>query len=289
MQNCQDYIRTLASSFPPSSLSSLSPPTSIIVIGCGQPDVIPMYIRATESPFPIYADPTRRLYDMLGMTKTLHLGSHAPDYMQRSMFSMALSSFLQEIKSGRKMLSGGDYRQVGGEFLFSGGKVTFCKRMKNTRDHAEVPEIRKHLGLDRAANSASDEEKPAFAKKRWSTSGLSGGLGRRLSSRRRSWAPSRRRSGYREAKGSPPRNAMQELKEEEAVANGSATPEDALAKLEGKGPAKEVETEHTPIHEHANGYATGEIREEKIASGPVMNGSADGHMTNGTTNGHVTA
>ena len=248
-----------------------------------------MYTRATESPFPIYADPTRKLYDMLGMTKTLNLGSHAPDYMQKSIFSMAVSSFLQEIRSGRKMLSGGDYRQVGGEFLFSGGKVTFCKRMKNTRDHAEVPEVRKHLGLDRAADAVSRDEKPPFAKKRWSTSGLGSELGRRLSSRRRSWAPSRSKSGYREAKGSPPRNAMQELKEEEFGVNGSATPEDALAKLEGKGSAGETEAKDAPIYEHVNGHVNGASGEEKPTNGAITNGSADALGMNGTMNGHITA
>ncbi|KAL6715429.1 hypothetical protein ACLMJK_006390 [Lecanora helva] len=299
--NCQDYLRTLASEIPSSDLASLSPPTSIVVIGCGQPELIPMYYRQTDCPFPIYADPTRKLYDMLGMTKTLSLGPSAPDYMRRSVFSMAVSSFLQEMRSGRKMLSGGDYRQVGGEFVFSGGKVTFCKRMRNTRDHAEVPEVRKHLGLDRAANATTDEEKPAFARKRWSTSGLGAGIGRRLSSRRRSWAPSRSMIENQEARGISPKKDLQELKEEEVTANGSATPEDALAKLEGRGPTEEHGAEEPPIHESANdtadgttletahGTANGTTPEAKLLNGAIANGSANGHLMNGTANGHITA
>lgn len=78
------------------------------------------------------------------------------------------------------MLSGGDYRQVGGEFLFQGGKVTWCHRMKSTRDHAEVPLVRQQLGLD---------DTPPPPRKRWSAAGIGGGLTRRLSNRRpMSWA-----------------------------------------------------------------------------------------------------
>ena len=86
-----------------------------------------------------------------------------------------------------KAFSGGDYKQVGGEFLFEPlgeimtspvgspmdesskkelgmpspvgiqpgqldkteeKRVTWCHRMRNTRDHAEVPELREVLGLD---------------------------------------------------------------------------------------------------------------------------------------------
>ncbi|CAD6593127.1 MAG: hypothetical protein ASARMPRED_007077 [Alectoria sarmentosa] len=177
--NCQEYLRTFASSITPDSLSALSPPTEIVVIGCGQPHLIPMYIQETGCPFPIYADPTRKLYHLLGMTSTLSLGK-TPEYMQRSMLSMAVKSFFQELKSGRNMLSGGDFRQVGGEFLFQNGKVTWCRRMRNTRDHAEIPIVRQQLGLD---------DTPAPQRKRWSAAGIGGGITRRLSNRRPlSWA-----------------------------------------------------------------------------------------------------
>lgn len=39
--------------------------------------------------------------------------------------------------------------------------VTWCHRMRNTRDHAEVPEVREVLGLD-------GEGVPGGNKKRWS-------------------------------------------------------------------------------------------------------------------------
>ena len=156
------------------------------------------------------------------------------------------------------MLSGGAPRQVGGEFVFEGGKVTWCKRMRNTRDHAEIPEIKQHLGLVEGEGKAP--EVVTTARKRASMSGL-GGLGRRFSQRRQSWGGSRSRSRAAE-KGNekaeiPP--GMDEVKEE-------GTPVDALAKLEGKGG----------------------VVDEKVRNGDVVNGEVAG-MTNGTANGAVTA
>lgn len=196
------------------------------------------------------------------------------------------------------MLSGGDYRQVGGEFLFSGEKITFCKRMKTTRDHTEIPEVRKHLGLDGKAGDVADDTTPP-ARKRWSTSGLGAGLGRRLSSRRRSWAPQGSGSRNPEAKESPARSGMQQLKEEETEVNGTATPEDALAKLEGKEPIDEVALPkenghtHTSTDDSTNGTANGTAHPipngEKMGNGHVINGSVTDDTMNSTANGHVTA
>lgn len=174
------------------------------------------------------------------------------------------------------MLSGGDFRQVGGEFLFAGDKVTWCHRMKNTRDHAEIPAIRKQLRLDEPQNEASDGETPR-ARKRWSTAGLGAGLGRRLSSRRRSWTPSRSRSRNTEVKGSPARSGMAEVKEEE-----TATPEDALAKLEGKGPRPIQEENAAPLVGTANGAANEAVKEHKLA-----NGAPDNVLVDGPANGMV--
>ncbi|PQE21053.1 fmHP protein [Rutstroemia sp. NJR-2017a WRK4] len=202
--NCQEYIRTLTASITEDSLLTLHVPTFIAVVGCGSPSLIPMYQEATNCPFPIYADPTKKLYDELGMMRTLSMGPR-PEYQRRgTMLGMAQSVMqsLKQIKGG-KLLQGGDYQQVGGEFLFepvqmatpisspavglpeyerkmqaSGGilgngselgeqqgyeekKITWCHRMKNTRDHAEIPEIREVLGFDDIGEGGKD-------KKRWS-------------------------------------------------------------------------------------------------------------------------
>lgn len=203
--NCQEYLRTLSAAITPESLLRLPISTFIAVIGCGDPGLIDMYAEATGCPFPIYADPTRRLYDELGMTKTLALGSR-PAYMKKGLFRSSVESVVQGLRQlGTGLVTkAGDQRQIGGEFLFEpltvmtpgspfteGEKglgssqpnetaadtahqtgtpqtgsvasldglagadqefepkrVTWCHRMKTTRDHAEIPELMEVLGLD---------------------------------------------------------------------------------------------------------------------------------------------
>jgi hypothetical protein len=215
--NCQEYVRRLSESIAPDALLGLPVSTFVAVVGCGDPGLIDMYAEATGCPFPIYADPTRKLYDELGMVKTLALGEK-PAYMNVGIIRSSMLSIVQGLKQiGRGLaLKGGDQRQVGGEFLFepedvrspigtpgsetavvgldaqaaapttttttghgaenssamathgsedSAGpyeekRVTWCHRMRSTRDHAEIPELMEILGLD-------GQGKPIDNKKRW--------------------------------------------------------------------------------------------------------------------------
>ncbi|KAK4670217.1 uncharacterized protein QC763_209740 [Podospora pseudopauciseta] len=206
--NCQDYLRTLSSAFSPSDLLGLPIPTFIVVIGCGDPGLIDMYTSETGCPFPVYTDPTRKLYAELGMIRTLALGER-PAYTKTHLVRSSLASVVQGLKQIPKGLAhkGGDSRQIGGEFLFEpvsgedvaspikelgewgrgeragngdgesvkmgvrhrasetpsidgknmelGGDgsegvdkiVSWCHRMRNTRDHAEVPELMEVFGM----------------------------------------------------------------------------------------------------------------------------------------------
>jgi len=178
-QNCQAYLRTLSENITTDSLLQLPVPTFIAVVGCGSPALIPMYVEATGCPFPVYADPTQRLYKELGMTRTLALGPR-PEYMRKNMlYSMARSIIqgLKQIKGGL-VAKAGDLQQVGGEFLFEPlgdmntspmvtpiledgeeKKVTWCHRMRNTRDHAEIPELREVLGFNDAGISGKNKRR----------------------------------------------------------------------------------------------------------------------------------
>lgn len=118
-----------------------------------------MYVQTTSCPFPVYADPTRKLYDFLGMTSTFDLGKKRPSYIQSNLFVTSVQSIMQGIMTGNKALKGGSFKQVGGEFLFEEGKCVWAHRMRNTRDHAEIENIRQVLGL---------EVKRAPLRKRWS-------------------------------------------------------------------------------------------------------------------------
>ena len=130
------------------------------------------------------------------MTRSLDLGTKSPEYMQKSVPTVIVTSFLQALRAGSKALKGGSFDQLGGEFIFEHGRVAWCYRMKNTRDHAEFSVLRSELGYD--------GEKPPV-RRRWSQ-----GIVRSLSNKRQSWSLSRDRG----SKGSPPASVLDQLKEE---------------------------------------------------------------------------
>lgn len=125
----------------------------MVVVGCGDPGLIDIYAKETGCQFPIYADPSRKLYKQLGLVSSLALGEK-PEYIQKSMKQIVAESFwktLKQLPSGLA-LKGGDSRQNGGEFLYEaspeGGeerRVVWCHRMQNTRDHTEVAALAKIL------------------------------------------------------------------------------------------------------------------------------------------------
>jgi AhpC/TSA antioxidant enzyme len=112
-----------------------------------------MYEKTTSCPFPIFADPSRKIYDLLGMTSTLKMGPK-PEYIKSHTFMDMVKSAAQLVGQGRDGMKGGDFKQVGGEFLFVDGNVEFVHRMRNTRDHSEISELRTVLGM-----SPEDKEK----------------------------------------------------------------------------------------------------------------------------------
>ncbi|CAK4032469.1 Hypothetical predicted protein [Lecanosticta acicola] len=145
--SCEEYVRALAGQLPPATLSQTSPPTTLTLIGCGDPVCIADYKTRTHCPFPIYADPSRNLYAKLDMLVTLRQPPKQPDYITMSFFSIVTSSFKNVVMSGLKGLKGGPASQNGGEWLFEGGQLKFVHRMRNTADHSEIKELEQVLGI----------------------------------------------------------------------------------------------------------------------------------------------
>jgi hypothetical protein len=95
-----------------------------------------------------------------------------PDYVTSSLFGTTIRGIMQGLGAGKKATKGGDWMQVGGEFLFvKNGKegamwpVTWAHRMKTTRDHAEIKELRSVLGMEMSdevngAPATKSETKP---------------------------------------------------------------------------------------------------------------------------------
>jgi peroxiredoxin len=147
--SCKEYVCALSQEdgLTPNELSAAN--KRLIIIGCGQPTLIEQYAKDTKCPFPIYTDPTQKLYDAFGMIRTLSLGDKKPDYIKSSFLSNVGKSALSQLSAGRCMFQGGDIRQVGGEYLINArGDIIWSHSMKNTADHVEVKELRKILTLD---------------------------------------------------------------------------------------------------------------------------------------------
>ncbi|KAK0282971.1 hypothetical protein LTR35_006763 [Friedmanniomyces endolithicus] len=154
---CQAYLTALAQGISKEDYFAIPVPTSIIVIGCGQPDLIKHYKRFTSCPFPIFADPSRSLFKKLGMSLSANIGRVRPEYMKDISAPAWLAGQVSTVKKSlkdpegirkRDVLRGGNPMQIGGEFLFEDGEVVWCHRMRDYRGHAEVGVLREVLGLE---------------------------------------------------------------------------------------------------------------------------------------------
>ncbi|UJR10831.1 hypothetical protein I4U23_015018 [Adineta vaga] len=148
--SCKEYISGISSEIDGITPQELSKSNKhLIIIGCGQPNLIEQYRKDTKCPFAMYADPTQRLYDAFGMIRTLSLAEKKPDYIKSSFLVNVAKSAVCQISSGTSMFQGGDIRQIGGEYLINErGEILWSHNMTNTQDHVEIKELRKILGFD---------------------------------------------------------------------------------------------------------------------------------------------
>ncbi|GAC96381.1 hypothetical protein PHSY_003961 [Pseudozyma hubeiensis SY62] len=149
---CKEYVKALSKSTVLTDASR----ASLVVVGPGQPEGLEHYKQQVDSPpFEFYADPELNLYHALGVTrrnldqgdaKKDNIGSHHQQGLAQTFFS----SVAEIVKSGSLALKGGDFKQLGGEFVWDKeGKPVWAHRMRHTRDHTEVSEI------ERVATGAS--------------------------------------------------------------------------------------------------------------------------------------
>ena len=154
---CTSFVKALAEQITMQNYFSIPVSTSIVIIGCGQPDLIHHFKNFTGCRFTIYADPSRELFKKLGMNLSLRVGRQTPEYMGGLGL---LASSKEELKTIRKslrdpeglrkrdLLRGGNPMQIGGEFLFENGEVVWCHRMTTYINHAEIRQLRRLLQLD---------------------------------------------------------------------------------------------------------------------------------------------
>ncbi|KAI3395930.1 hypothetical protein diail_641 [Diaporthe ilicicola] len=143
--SCKQYVEALAQDLPPEKLSRAN--VTLTIIGCGEPICIDDYVKDTACPFPVYADPTVRAYKALGMMSNLMPGGPSGSYLKKSALDNILTSTWKTLLSGQA-LSGGPKAQNGGEWVFQGGELRWCHRMRNSTDHTETEELKKVLELE---------------------------------------------------------------------------------------------------------------------------------------------
>lgn len=141
--NCFGYVRALAKELPPEKLEQMDPPTTISIIGCGDPILIQNYIKMTDCPFEIYADPSRSTYAALGFSVNETAVPEAPRYVRKysttSIFRAILISLGLAAKT--KSISAGKKSQNGGEMIWIDGELQYIHRMRHTNDHLEVDQL----------------------------------------------------------------------------------------------------------------------------------------------------
>jgi hypothetical protein len=123
---------------------------------------------------------------------------------------------LKRIPAG-DVTKAGDLSQNGGEYLFEvegvetasqkegrvyqpkGNeglkvRVTFCHRMRNTRDHTEIPQLAGLLGSPESNNRS--QRSTSRLERRWTSGGPIGNLARSLSNKSQSWLERRNSSSW---------------------------------------------------------------------------------------------
>ncbi|KAF8901382.1 AhpC/TSA antioxidant enzyme-domain-containing protein [Gymnopilus junonius] len=156
---CGQYVEALAA--VPHKLLSRGA-TSIVVIGCGDYQPIANYAASTNFFGPIYTDPTRQLYKVLGMDvenlEKTPASQEKKSYLTLSTArNLAMSLWRGPIKHPSLIGKNGDISQLGGEFVFGPGNTcSFASRMQHTEDHVEVADLMSAVGIDCLLSQCSD-------------------------------------------------------------------------------------------------------------------------------------
>lgn len=104
----------------------------------------------TSHAFPIYSDPSGRIYEKLRMKKVRNKFPFPPPppYSRESFGSAFLKALKQKWKSGWNAFRGGDEDQQGGEWIFQRGKLRYAHRMEWSNDHLTADQLVEILKMD---------------------------------------------------------------------------------------------------------------------------------------------
>lgn len=154
----QDYVRTLSGKITQSLLDTVplsAKPAQVIIIGCGDPALIGPYMEETSDEFPIYTDPSGKIYETLHMIRSMDGFTEPPPYSCVSFSSAVGQTFKQMWKRGWAGLKGGNWDQQGGEWIFQRGKLRYAHRMEGTNDHLTAERLCEILSIDHDQGNTS--------------------------------------------------------------------------------------------------------------------------------------
>ncbi|KAH9973377.1 AhpC/TSA antioxidant enzyme-domain-containing protein [Lactifluus volemus] len=147
--SCMQYVAQL-STVRSEALKEAS--TRVVLVGCGDWHLIENYKKDTEFQGDIYANPDRKLYDVLGMVSNLQAtpkGEEKRSYLKRGLLGNVLWSIWRgPLQNPSHVGKQGKISQLGGDFVFGPGTTcTYSSRMRHTEDHVEVAELMKAAGV----------------------------------------------------------------------------------------------------------------------------------------------
>jgi hypothetical protein len=128
-------------------------PAQIIILGCGDHSLIVPYMEETSNDFPIYTDPSGKIYEKLQMRRTGGF-TESPPYSKFT-FTTGLAETLKQIwKRGWAGLRGGNWNQQGGEWIFQRGRLRYAHRMEGPNDHLTAESL---LGVLNVAHGNGED------------------------------------------------------------------------------------------------------------------------------------
>jgi len=141
----------------------------VVVIGCGEWDVIPFYKETTGFKGDIYADSSRETFRALDLKVTLEVtpkGEKKKSYLQSTMLANVMGSMWRAVTHPKHIGRQGNIRQVGGDFILGPGpQCSFVHRMQHTEDHIELAELVQLLGLPESVTSTTPSQAPPVEQK----------------------------------------------------------------------------------------------------------------------------
>lgn len=157
----QSYVKTLSRQITQNLLDTIpasAKPAQVIIIGCGDHTLIGPYMEETSDAFPIYTDPTGKIYETLQMKRTMEGFTSPPPYTPES-FTSALGKCLKQIwKRGWAGLKGGSWDQQGGEWIFQRGRLRYAHRMEGVNDHLTADQLFQILKTGQGQDDLADSE-----------------------------------------------------------------------------------------------------------------------------------